>query len=163
MAVTLEIKNIAPAVAAFSAIPDVVNSGVKIVGPASEYALVWEWGSSRITQPGPKTTWGTNPNGETVILTLTAPNGYIRVNQEAYKQYINEELGKLQLSRKPIKEWGKLITGAMHEAAIRAAILIGDSAPIDTGELRSSVEPVSHEDPILKRAVEDAFAFIGAL
>ncbi len=76
-----------------------IKISLSITGPAAAYALVWEWGSTRITKPGPKTTWGENPNGDRVILTKTAPLGYIRTNIPEFRKIIREEMELAGLGR----------------------------------------------------------------
>jgi len=112
---------------------------LSVTGEVADYALIWEWG--RVTcQPGPKTMWSTNPDGQTVVMTKTAPNGFIRVNQAKYRQFVKEELKKIPW--KKIKKFRQIppeIEEALFRAASRCANLIAQSAPIDTGALREAI------------------------
>lgn len=133
----------------FGALPPVVRAGVKLTGPAVAYGLVWEWGSVRLTQPGPKTTWGTNPNGETRILTIKAPHGWIRVNRQQYVTFANAELAKVQWASLPVSKWRVAAAEALYRAAKKCAVLMEETAPVDTGQLVSGIVAVNEPDPIL--------------
>ena len=149
MAVTMQLKGVSSLVKSLQALAARYDGGVKVTGPATAYALVWEFGSARLSKPGPKTTWGVNPNGDTVILTLTAPNGFIRVNRQEYIKILREEFNRVSWSKIPIVEWGAQAKAVVEEASIRCALLIRDTAPEDTGQLKDAIEPVAGDDPIL--------------
>lgn len=110
-----------------------------MVGPATAYALVWELGAIHLSQPGPKTLWSTNAEGQTVILTIQAPHGYVRINKQKYVEIIKEELGKANFGG---QEYTTVLQQVMSKAAERAAELIAETAPIDTGQLKSSIQAI---------------------
>lgn len=147
--VTVEVKGLDVLTQAFSSLPNRISAGVKVTGPASAYALVWEWGSSKLTKPGPKTLWSVNPAGQPAILTQTAPLGYIRVNHQMYIKIIKEEFKKLKLAKTAVSNWKSKLDGMMWKAAVRCATLISDTAPIDEGDLRAGIVAVNEPDPIL--------------
>ena len=117
-----------------------IKISLSITGPASQYALVWEWGSVRLSKPGPKTTWGENPDGDRVILTKTAPYGYIRTNLPEMRKIIREEFETVDWAGVPLRKIGKTVTETLELAGGRIAELIAQSAPYDTGELREAIE-----------------------
>jgi hypothetical protein len=148
MGVTMRIEGIEKATSAFNSLPDEIRAGVKVSGESAAYALVWEWGSARMKQPGPKTLWSTNPAGQPAILTLTAPEGYIRVNELKYREIIREEYKKANFDV-PAKQWPLVIKTFLTAAAERCAQLISDTAPIDTGQLKSEIVAVLPDDDLL--------------
>lgn len=149
MPVTIKVEGIDKLVQSIASLPDVVYTGVKVRGPASKYALVWEWGSARLTKPGPKTTWSINPAGQQVILTLTAPFGWIRINRHKYLDFLREEWLNTHFTQLPLSQWGAAAADLMLHAATRAAALMADTAPIDSGELRANIVPVGPNDSSL--------------
>jgi hypothetical protein len=150
MPVTMGVKNLDRLAEAFdegAGSRPTIQMGVKVVGPAAAYAMVWEWGSARLTKPGPKTTWGVNPAGEVVILTLTAPNGYIRIHKPEYRQIIREEMNLIPWNEMGPRQIRKKIAEALAAASQRCAELIAESAPYDTGELEKSIVAITTDDP----------------
>jgi len=138
-----------------------ITSGVMSVGEAAAYALVWEWGNVRQTQPGPKTVLGTNPDGDEVWLSIQAPFGYIKIHENSYYEILKIELKKVKFEgTNP-----KAITKELEEAAFRAmkqiAKLIGDYAPIDKGDLSKSFVAVRPGDPSLDDSDDDRTLVIG--
>lgn len=131
-----------------------VRGGVLSQGDAAAYALVWEWGNIRQVKQGPKTVRSTNPDGEEVWLSIQAPQGYIRINEPEFIQILQNQLGDMDL-----EDWtdAEDIIGAMKQASVKAAEqiaeIIRETAPIDSGALRDSIQPASPDDPDL--AVED--------
>lgn len=117
-----------------------IRIGLVLTGPAAAYALVWEWGSSVLSKPGPKTTWGTNPNGETVILTKTAPYGYIRTNIPIFRKIIREELDTVDWAAVTVRSLRKTLNGVLASAAERIAHVIAEAAPYDSGQLYEAIE-----------------------
>lgn len=156
MPVTLEIQGADKLFRAFQSLPDRIDAGVKVVGAPTAYALVWEWGSARIKKPGPKTTWGVNPARKRVVLTLTAPYGYIRSNRQEYLRILRQEWRVLSFAIQQA-DLGRL-KGAMIDmakrAATRCALIIRNAAPFDNGDLRDGIRPAYPDDPVL-RAGED--------
>jgi len=134
-----------------------ITGGVKVVGPPAAYALVWEWGSVRLTKPGPKTTWGENPAGERVILTITAPYGYIRVNKFQYIHILKEEVQNARLNKVSPDNWENALKDAMSRAEIRCALLISSTAPIDSGDLRTSIQPAGVNSQLLDEGTLNGF------
>ncbi len=146
MAVSLRVKDVdalTEQMALGSARP-VVKVNLIIRGPAADYALVWEWGRVDIN-PGPKTQWGTNPDGETRVLTKTAPLGFIRVNRLKYKAIIREEIEAVAWGKLRPSQWNPMVEKCLHKAAKRIAKLIAETAPIDTGQLREAIVAVTQD------------------
>ena len=145
----------------------IVESGVQSVGPPASYALVWEWGNTRQTKEGPKTTRGTNPNGETVWLSMQAPHGWIAINEPKIWDLIFEEMLKVEfdmsgspdgLKQELISAYDRIANGALE--------LLQSTVPIDSGDLYDSLEVVSPNDEILSQAsdlAEDMISTIGTL
>lgn len=137
----------------FSKFPDQIKAGVKLSGPAVAYSLVWEWGRVDI-HPGPKTQWSTNPDGETTVLTIQAPHGWIRVNRQRYLEFLQEHWGDLDLNSKPIGQWVSALHDMLWDASSDCAKLMDDTAPVDTGQLRSGIIAVNEPDPILEEGTD---------
>ena len=149
MAVSLRVVGASKVAQVFAQLPDKMTAGVKIYGPAAQYGLVWEWGSVRITKPGPKTTWGVNPDGKTVILTITAPQGWIRVNKQQYLDILRDEWRKLHFTTIDPKYWKRHLEDMLWKAAVRCSRVMEATAPYDTGDLRSTITAVNEPDPSL--------------
>ncbi|SRR6266403_2434248 len=131
-----------------------VRGGVVSDGDAAAYALVWEWGNARQTKEGPKTVKGMNPDGEEVWLSIQAPFGYIRIHEPDFIRIIEEKLGAIDFSKAiSAKEVRDEMKKASSSAAEMIAEIIRETAPIDSGDLRESIQAADPEDPDL--AVED--------
>lgn len=141
MGVTVKVKNVEKFVAQFrfglGARPT-IHVSLKITGPAAAYALVWEWGRVDVS-PGPKTVWGTNPDGRTTVLTKTAPYGYIRVNKEKFRQIVRAEMKKVRWDTVSPRQIPNMVFWALTKAAPLIADLIAETAPVDTGQLRDAI------------------------
>lgn len=126
-----------------------ISVGVASVGPASAYALVWEWGNVRQTKKGPKTILGENPDGESVWLSIQAPHGYIKIRENLYWEIIKQELAKVEFRGTTPKE----ITAEMEAAGVKAmkriVKVIADNAPVDSGQLSKSFVVVQPGDTSL--------------
>lgn len=149
MSVTLKVKNIDRFVQQFkfgTGARPTIRVGIKITGPAAAYAMVWEWGRADV-KPGPKTQWGINPDGDRVVLTRTAPSGFIRVNRGKFRLIIRDEMKKIVWSRITPKEIPNAVQWALTKAAPRIADLIAETAPVDTGQLRAAIRAVSIVGP----------------
>jgi len=133
----------------FKGQPRNISAGVAAVGEAADYAEVWEWGNIRQTKQGPKTILGTNPDGDSVWLSVQAPFGYIRVHASMYWDIYREELDKLDFSPKTAKGIQEQLERAHKNAAVRCAVIISNSAPVDSGQLAGSIEAVAPGDEIL--------------
>lgn len=144
MAVTVRVVNIDNVISALKqgvGSRPTIRLGLKISGPAAAYALIWEWG--RVTcNPGPKTMMSTNPDGELVVMTKTAPHGFIRVNRNQFRKYVREELGTINWKGTKITQLRIQIANALERAAHRCADLIADTAPVDSGDLREAIRAV---------------------
>jgi len=127
----------------------IVECGVMAEGPAAAYAEVWEWGNARQTKEGPKTVLGTNPDGESVWLSSQAPHGYIRVNQDQYLDVVKIELGKVLFNSKNARDLTEELQDAGVKIMTQVAEIIKDTAPVDTGQLRSSFKVVKDQDELL--------------
>ena len=136
-----------------------IRMNLNITGPAAAYALVWEWGRVDI-KPGPKTVYGMNPYvGDVVVLTKTAPYGYIRINRTKYIQYVRQELGKIVWKNLKPAEIPSKVDWALRKAAERCADLIAETAPFDTGQLRDAIRAVSVTTGQEVEAVNDIMSF----
>jgi hypothetical protein len=154
MSVSLKIKNL-------ERIPELFQLGLgarpsvrlilAVTGPVTKYFDVWEWG--RVTcKPGPKTQWGVNPAGDTVVMTRTAPMGFIRVNRDRYREIIRGEVMKrLKWKHIPLKQIPEAIQWGLHNAAPMCADLIAETAPFDTYALREAIRAamaVTDNEPV---------------
>jgi hypothetical protein len=146
---TLELTGLGALENLLRSLPGRVEAGVKVSGEAASYALVWEWGRVGI-KPGPKTMYSTNPNGEERVLTITAPHGWIRVNRTRYEQLLKEKTQGLKLSTYPPEQWQGLLQQIVETAAEESMEIMRETAPEDTGLLKSSLEVVRGGDPILQ-------------
>lgn len=145
MGVTLKIRNLDRLPEIFDAglgARPTINVNLSVSGPAAAYSLIWEFGRADIN-PGPKTLWSTNYYGETKVLTKTAPNGFIRINREKYRQFIREELARISWKKIKFKNIPKYVQEALERAAERCAELIAETAPYDTGALYEAIKSVS--------------------
>lgn len=150
MSVTLRVSGLGSVMAAFESLPSLMEAGVKVSGESAIYSLIWEWGyATRKIQPGPKTEWGTNPDGESKVLTIVAPTGYIRINRNEYTRILIEEFKKVGIAKLPLSEWTGAMTALLNSAAERCAEVIRNAAPVDTGQLRSEIVPAQVGDSVL--------------
>jgi hypothetical protein len=138
-----------------------VNAGVASVGEAAAYAEVWEWGNARQSEAGPKTVLGTNPDGEQVWLSIQAPSGYIKINENAYWDALKKELSKVKFSGTNPKAITEELAAAGKRAMKICAELIADSAPVDKGTLRDSFKVVEDGDPLLDDSDDSRTLIIG--
>lgn len=129
---------------------ETVEVGVSVDGPAAAYAEVWEWGNMRQTKKGPRTVLGVNPNGEQVWLSSQAPYGYIRVNVERYLIAVRNALGKLRFNSLTPDQLTEELRTAGVEAMKECAVILHDTAPVDTGQLQSSFHVVEDGDDLLR-------------
>lgn len=132
-----------------------IKAGVMVIGDASDYALVWEWGNTRQKKPGPKTVIGTNPNGEMVWLSSQAPFGYIRINEPFFHRIIEDELAKLEFNQPSAVAITREIEKGAKRISKGIADVIREAAPIDSGLLRRSIVPIDPNDPILDRETDE--------
>lgn len=140
---TITFQNLANFLAELEGLDEQINGGVGVFGSAAAYALVWEYGApppNRIQNPGPKTLWGTNPLGETKIMTRTAPEGYISIHDDELWPILEEELSKVKFSSKTQDGIRLELEIAVDNASQRFARIISDSAPVDSGDLRSQIQ-----------------------
>jgi hypothetical protein len=122
-----------------------ISGGVAVYGPAAAYALVWEYGAPppwHIKKPGPKTLWGTNALGETKIMTRTAPDGYIAIHHDDLWPLLEKELSYVKFSSKNEDGIRLELEVAVDNATQAWARMISDSAPVDSGDLRSGIDYV---------------------
>jgi hypothetical protein len=125
-----------------------LSSGVGVFGTAEAYALVWELGSRRLLKygPVPKTLWSTNRLGEQAILTKQAPKGYVGINAKKAKKIFKEELAKVKINMQNMNLSKLRLEIALDNAALRLARIISDSAPVDSGDLRSQIQSISTDE-----------------
>lgn len=141
MAVTMQIEGIARFTSSLSSLPSLVSSGVKTKDELNYIkAMVWDLGYvTRSIKPGPKTMWSVNVRGESKVLTITAPTGFIRIQRNEYIAILRDEFKKADFANVKISAWPDLINTMMKNAAERSAAVVAGAAPIDTGELRESI------------------------
>lgn len=155
MSVTVQVEGLDRLARAFKDLPAQMDAGVKVVGERNTaFALLWEWGSAQLS-PGPKTLWSVNPIGEEVILTRTAPYGYIRVNRQRYLEIIQDEYAKINWASIEPANLEAATVAMMDKASIRCAQLISQTAPIDTGELRENIVPARVGDSAIRGTEND--------
>ena len=141
----------------FEALKDLVGDGRAIefgmasIGEASAHALVWEWGNIRQTKPGPKTVIGTNPDGKMVWLSIQAPFGYIRINENKYWDSIMDVLGNVNYAQPNARALERELKRAGKKIADQVVTLTKMTVPVDSGDLRDSLKPVYPDDPFLKQ------------
>lgn len=143
MGVTLKVKNLEQLAAQFStglAARPTIRIQLLVQGPVAEYAVVWEWGRIGI-KPGPKTQWGTNPDGDKRVMTITAPSGFIRIHRQDFRDIIREEIKDTLAGVRP-SGIAKAVERGLRAAAPRIADIIADSAPEDTGALKEAIRTV---------------------
>jgi bacteriophage HK97-gp10 putative tail-component len=138
-----------------------ISAGVASFGDAAAYAEVWEWGNVRQTKPGPKTVLGQNPNGEQVWLSIQAPFGYIKINENQYWEVLKEELGKVQFKSTNARGITEELEKAAEKAMKIVAQIIGDHAPVDTEQLSKSFKVVKAGDPMLDDSDDTRLLTIG--
>lgn len=146
---SITFQNLASFLAEFEGLDEPVVGGVGIFGSAAAYGLVWEYGAPppwRIKKPGPKTLWGTNPYGETKIMTRTAPEGYIAINEDALWPILEKYLGALKLDAKTADGIRLEMEIAVDNASQEWARIVSDSAPYDSGDLRSQIQYIDSGD-----------------
>ena len=160
MSVSLRIKNLDAFCSQFDmgmGTRPSVRLGLIITGPASAYSQVWEWGRVDIN-PGPKTMWSQNPDGDRVVLTKTAPFGWIRVNRQKYRDYVREELAKIQWNRVKLNQIPAMVNWALTKAASRCADLMAATAPYDIGQLRDAILALSISSGDEQQVTTDALS-----
>jgi hypothetical protein len=126
-----------------------IEAGVGVEGPAAAYALVWEWGNIRQTKIGPKTTIGTNPDGERVFLSIQAPHGYIRVNTPLYWAAFEQEIGRLKFTSTTAEGIHEEFQQVVERTASRVRDIIREHVPVDTGQLYDDIRVISAGDDLL--------------
>ena len=138
-----------------------INAGIAAVGPAAAYSEVWEWGNIRQTKKGPKTVLGTNPDGESVWLSISAPHGYIKINENHFWDILKDELAKVKFKGTNPKEITEELQEAGRKAMKRCIPFLEDSAPVDTGQLSKSFRVVEDGDPMLDDSDDSKTLIIG--
>lgn len=152
MGLKFTLKGIDRIAASLSSLSDGVDAGVKVIGDVNYIkAMVWDMGYiTRQINPGPKTLWSVNVLGEPKVLTITAPTGFIRIQRNEYLAVLRDELQKADFPNKPLSQWHDAAVTMMTNAAQRCAAIVSGAAPIDTGELRSSIAAAPPGDPTLR-------------
>ena len=126
-----------------------IKCGVASYGPAAAHAEVWEWGNVRQEKQGPKTVRGMNPDGEEVWLSVQAPTGYIKINENHFWDALKDELSKVKFKGTTAKQITEELQAAGNKAAKRFIPYLEDSAPVDTGALSKSFKVVRDGDSLL--------------
>lgn len=133
-----------------------IRGGVGVFGSAAAYALVWEFGSLTMEKPGPKTLWGTNPKGERAILTKQAPEGYVAIHDDDLFKIMVAELKGAKLIGNNADETRILLEVVTDNISQAWAKVIADSAPVDSGDLRSQIQYIDSGDDLLSEGVSGA-------
>lgn len=130
------------------ALPNHVRAGIAVRGKAARYAQVWEWGTLRFKQPGPKTQWGSNPDGDGMrIFTKTAPSGYVRMHKVQFYDMVKLAVTSISVqSSLSDGSYQQKLTDNINKAATEIAQIMAKDAPIDTGLLRASIQAVGTSD-----------------
>jgi hypothetical protein len=134
------------ALGALAGIQTSMSVGVGVFGSAAAYALVWELGSRRLKNPGPKTCWGANRFGETVILTKQAPMGYVGIHAGDAQKILSDEVGSVKMDLGDLNRSKLNLEVALDNAAQAIARIMSDSAPVDSGDLRSQIMSISTDE-----------------
>jgi len=132
-----------------------IQAGVASVGEAAAYSLVWEFGNAHQAKEGPKTVKGTNlKTGETVWLSIQAPFGYIRINENLYWEALRAEMEKVTFKGNTAQE----ITAELEACAVRVmkriVKIVSATAPVASGALSDSFEIVEPGDTLLEKDVD---------
>ena len=142
-----------------------VEAGVGVEGPAAAYALVWEWGNARQHQIGPRTTVGTNPDGEKVFLSIQAPHGYIRVSEPSYWAALEQEMGKVSFSGTTPGAIREELEEAAEKICNRIRDIIKEHVPIGigpgAGQLHDGIKTIRVGDALLDDSEDDNPLAIG--
>ncbi len=137
-----------------------IQAGVASVGEAAAYALVWELGNARQVKQGPKTVRGTNvATGEVVWLSIQAPFGYIRVNENLYWEALRQEMDKVTFKGNTAREITEELEACAVRVMKRVAKIMSQSAPVGKGTLSESFEVVEPGDVLLERDVDNVLDF----
>lgn len=140
-----------------------IFAGVAVIGDAAEYALVWEWGNTRQTKPGPKTVLGTSPDGTMIWLSSQAPFGYIRINEGKYWEIAKQVLGEVRFTQTNAVAMTKELERAAWKMSTMMAEVVKMSAPVDKGTLQRGITPVKPGDSILDQELSGSEAHYGTL
>lgn len=132
-----------------------LSAGVGSVGDASDYAEVWEWGNVRQDKKGPKTVQGINPDGEEVWLSIQAPSGYIKIHESQYWDIYEEEVNKIEFSSTTKAGIKREIEAALRRTVMRCAVLVANTAPVDTSKLAGSIEAINPGDSLLEESEDN--------
>lgn len=138
-----------------------VNAGIESVGDAAAYSEVWEWGNIRQTKKGPKTVRGINPDGEDVWLSIQAPSGYIKINENFYWMVIKDELSKAKFKGTNPREITEELQEVGRNAMKRCIPFIEGSAPVDSSALSKSFRVVEDGDALLENDDDSRTLIIG--
>ena len=120
--------------------------GVGVFGSAAAYAMVWELGSRTLLTPGPKTTWGVNRKGEKAILTKQAPAGYVGIHSDDAYALLSQEMATVKWDMSDLAMSKLRLEVALDNTVLALARMISDSAPVDTGDLRSQIMSISTDE-----------------
>lgn len=136
--------------AAFEMLAHVASTAAAIGVADAEvgrYARAVEYGSMAGAKPwpnpGPQTALAVNPDtGEPVVVTVQAPQGFIRTNAAAMSRAMVEQL------REPADWLGaesltQRLAEAAQEAAEQAVAVLRSAAPRDSGRLAESVQIIN--------------------
>lgn len=132
-----------------------VEAGVASEGPAAAYVFVWEFGNIRQSKPGPKTVAGVNPvTGEKAFFSTQAPQGYVRVLIPIFRDLMDAEISKISFINPERRTLKTQLETAAKRITSRMADLIRQAVPVDTGELRLSIQPVYPGESLLSTIAE---------
>lgn len=134
-------------------IDEPIVGGVAVFGPAAAYALFSEYGFA--SGPGPRTKWGVNPLGARAIMSRQAPRGYIAIHEDEMWPIFVEELAKVNWAANSSTQLRLRIEVAIDNADQRIAQIISESAPVDSGDLRTGIDIVDSSNASGLLDVED--------
>ena len=132
-----------------------IKAGIALVGDASDYGLVWEWGNRRQKKAGPRTVKGTNPAGKMAWLSSQAPFGYIRINEPFMHHIVDTVMSKVEFNQPDAASMTRELERAAKKISKAIAEIVRDSAPVDSGLLRRSIVPVDPTDILLDEETDD--------
>jgi hypothetical protein len=124
-----------------------ISGGIAIFGPAAAYGFVWELGSLRLQQPGPRTVWGSNRDGDRRIMSSQAPRGYVGIISDQFWPIIEAAIQKVDFGGKSIQ---LQLEVAIDNASQKIANMVRNLAPVgETGDLRTGIQGLDSSDTLL--------------
>jgi hypothetical protein len=147
LAPRMSIQNLEQFLIQIEGIDRPLSGGVAVYGVAAAYALVPDYGWDR--GPGPRTLWSTNVKGRKAIMSRQAPTGYAAIHEKEFWPIIQDELSKVKFDARSETEMRLRLEVAVDNASQRMAHIIAESAPVDSGDLKSGVQIIDSADSSL--------------